>query len=270
MKKIILSFLAAVAFFTLSACGGKTEQTSAVDKIKEKGQLVVAMTPEFAPFEYKTLIDGKNQIVGSDVKLAQAIADELGVELVLSEMSFDNVLNSLKAGKSDLAISGISLTAERAKVYDFSEPYYRAKNVVLTKKDDTAVYTRSDSLSGQSVGLQKGSVQESVAKEQLTGINPVSLTSLGALINELKADKVKAAVLEEPIAKGYMANNPELAIAAIELDSSETDSYAVAMNKGEAELKEVVDKVVKKLTESGQYEAFVQEAVNDSSKGKSE
>ncbi len=266
MKKIMICLLGVISVFALVACSGDKESNSgtSVDKIKEKGQLVVAMNPEFAPFEFKALVDGKNQILGSDVKLAQAIADALGVELVLSEMSFDNVLNSLQSGKADLAISGISATSEREKVYDFSEPYYRAKNVVLIQLADADKYTSTDSLSGQSVAVQKGSVQEAVAKEQLTGINSVSLASVGAMVNELLSGKVKAVVLEGPIAQGYIENNPSLGLASITLDSSETDAYAVALTKGDSELKEVVDQVIKELTESGKYEEYVQEAFTQS------
>ncbi|CXH07151.1 amino acid ABC transporter periplasmic amino acid-binding protein [Streptococcus pneumoniae] len=79
------------------------------------------------------MVDGKNQIVGSDIELAKAIATELGVELELSPMSFDNVLASVQSGKADLAISGVSKTDERSKVFDFSTPYYTAKNKLIVK-----------------------------------------------------------------------------------------------------------------------------------------
>ncbi|MBM9832406.1 transporter substrate-binding domain-containing protein, partial [Enterococcus faecalis] len=130
IKKFFLSLVAVATGLTLVACGNSTSSDKDLsDTIREKGKIIVAMNPEFAPFEFETLVDGKNTIVGSDVQLAQAIADELGVDLELSPMSFDNVLGSLQSGKADMAISGISATAERAKVYDFSDAYYTAKNV---------------------------------------------------------------------------------------------------------------------------------------------
>ena len=98
-----------------------------------KEKLVVALNPDFAPFEYQKVVDGKNQIVGSDIELAKAIATELGVELELSPMSFDNVLASVQSGKADLAISGVSKTDERSKVFDFSTPYYTSKISSLSK-----------------------------------------------------------------------------------------------------------------------------------------
>ena len=95
------------------ACGSKKD---AYESIKENKKLVVAVSPDYAPFEFKTLVDGKDQVVGSDIKLAQAIADELGVKLEVTTMSFDNVLSSLQSGKADLAISGISVTAARRAI----------------------------------------------------------------------------------------------------------------------------------------------------------
>ena len=90
----------------------------------------------------KTLVDGKDQVVGSDIKLAQAIADELGVKLEVTTMSFDNVLSSLQAGKADIAISGISVTDERKKTFDFSDPYYETQNAIIVRKDQESTYSK--------------------------------------------------------------------------------------------------------------------------------
>ena len=97
---------------------------------------MVATSPDYAPFEFQALVDGKNQVVGADIDMAQAIADELGVKLEVSSMSFDNVLTSLQTGKADLAIAGISATEERKEVFDFSIPYYENKISFLIRKTD--------------------------------------------------------------------------------------------------------------------------------------
>lgn len=107
----------------LVACNSSSTSNT-LQKIEDKGKIVVALNPEFPPFEYKTIVDGKDTIVGADIELAKAIGEELGVEVEFSSMSFSNVLASVQSGKSDIAISGISATEERAKIYDFSEAYY--------------------------------------------------------------------------------------------------------------------------------------------------
>lgn len=263
LKKIAFAFLMGVVAVTLVACGSSSQGTS-LDSIKSKGKVVVALNPEFAPFEYQTLVDGKNTIVGSDVELAKEIAKELGVEVELSQMSFENVLASLQSGKADLAISGISKTEERSKVYDFSEPYYTAVNKVIVKKSDLDKYTSTDSLKGKSVGAQKGTVQETLVQKELTDSSLVSLTKNGNLITDLKSGQLDAVIFEEPIAKGYVEKNPDLAIADISFNQDSADSYAVAMKKGSTELKEAVDKVIKKLKDEGKIEEYIQKAYDQS------
>ncbi|POS66530.1 putative ABC transporter extracellular-binding protein YckB precursor [Streptococcus parauberis] len=98
-KQILTSVVATMALLSLSACGNSSKE-SIQDQIKKDGKLVVALSPDYAPFEFKTLQNGKDTIVGSDVQLAQAIADELGVKLEISPMSFDNVLSSVQTGKA--------------------------------------------------------------------------------------------------------------------------------------------------------------------------
>lgn len=251
--------LVILASLTLVACGQKSS-TNQVEKIQDNGKLIVALSPEFAPFEFRTLVDGKSEIVGSDIELAKAIADELGVELELSAMNFNNVLSSIQTGKADLAISGISATEERAKVYDFSEPYYTTKNVIITQNAVSSDYQTTDDLAGKSLAVQKGSVQEILVKELFPEANIISLATIGNMINELIAGSVDAVILEEPTAKGYTNNNASLAITAIDIVSDSDDSYAIALKKGSSELKEVVDKVVTELVESGQYKQFVDDA----------
>lgn len=261
--------VAVASLFLLSACGSSSSEDTSVSDIEDKGTLVVALNPEFAPFEFKTLIDGKDTIAGADVEIAKAIAEELGVDVKFSSMSFNNVLASLQSGKADIAISGISATEERKKAYDFSDPYYEAENVVLIRKTDIDKYTDTDSLDGLSVGTQKGSIQEIVASEQLTGAKVVSLTQNSEMINELKNSQIEAVVLEKPIAEGYVANNSDLTISDITLTSDDADAYAVALPKGSTKLTKKVNKVIKELKESGKIDQFIQEAyelsVSDSS-----
>ena len=139
-KKLVLGLLSFVAVFTLVACSSSNSK-NLQDNIKEKKKLVVAVSPDYAPFEFKALVNGKDTVVGADIDLAKAIAKELGVKLELSSMSFDNVLSSLKTGKADIAISGLSYTKERAQAYDFSEAYYKTENAILIKKSDLNKYT---------------------------------------------------------------------------------------------------------------------------------
>ncbi|MEX2785473.1 transporter substrate-binding domain-containing protein [Streptococcus sp. H49] len=259
VKKMILAAAALVTGLFLTACGSSSSQ-SLQERIQEKGKLVVAISPDYAPFEFKALVDGKDTIVGADVQLAQAIADELGVELELSSMSFDNVLSSLQNGKADLAISGLSYTKERAKVYDFSDPYYETENAVLIKASDFDTYTDADSLAGKKVAVQKGTIEENLAKDQLFDSNIVALTAMGEAVNELKSDQVQAIDLEKPVAEGYLAQNSDLTLAAFALETDEGDAKAVAMPKDSGDLLKTVNKVIKRLKEEDKYQDFIADA----------
>ena len=197
---------------------------------------MIATESEFAPFEFKILIDAKDSFVGADIELENAIADTLGVDVDFSLMSFNNVLASVTSGKADIAIARVSVTDERKKAYDFSVAYYEAENVVIIKKSDEATYTTLESLAGKAVGAQKGSIQENIAKDQLPDSSLVSLTSNGEMINELKNNQLQAVVLGKAIAEGYVLQNDDLMIADMTLESNDIDAYAVALPKEQAKI----------------------------------
>ncbi|VNE16810.1 ABC transporter substrate-binding lipoprotein [Streptococcus pneumoniae] len=227
---VLCNFLA--SFFLVACQSGSNGSQSAVEAIKQKGKLVVATSPDYAPFEFQSLVDGKNQVVGADIDMAQAIADELGVKLEISSMSFDNVLTSLQTGKADLAVAGISATDERKEVFDFSIPYYENKISFLVRKADVEKYKDLTSLESANIAAQKGTVPESMVKEQL------------------------------PIALSYAAKNAGLAVATVSLKMKDGDANAVALRKNSDDLKEVVDKVIQKLKDEGIYQSYLEKAAS--------
>ena len=121
MKKAIALLLALVTLLSLTACAGKEDTaSSALDQIKQKGELVVGTSADYPPYEFHAEVDGKDTIVGFDMEIAQAIADKLGVSLKIVDMSFDNLLMSLANDEFDLVIAGLSADEERRKTTDFS------------------------------------------------------------------------------------------------------------------------------------------------------
>ncbi|HEL1562563.1 TPA: transporter substrate-binding domain-containing protein [Streptococcus suis] len=259
MKKILALAATVLAGLTLAACSSTSSQ-SALDKIKEKGTLVVATSPDYAPFEFQSLVDGKNEVVGADIMLAQKIADELGVKLEVSAMSFDNVLSSVQNGKADIAIAGLSYSEERAKVFDFSESYYQISDVLLIKKDSANSLTSIDAMSGKTLAVQKGSTQESYAQENISQANIISLTLMGEAVNELKSGKVDAILMDSPVAAGYVSQNSDLAVASVEFPTIDENSKVIALPKGSAELKTAIDKVIAEVKASGEFDTFLEKA----------
>ena len=241
MKKFWFILTALVATCFLVACSGS--QGVSPKTIKEKKKIVVATESEFAPFEFKSLVNGKDTLVGADIELAKAIGEKLGVKVEFSVMSFDNVLANVQSGKAD-----------------FSDSYYTSENVVIVKKNKVNDYTSTDSLAKQTVGTQKGSVQETVAKKQIPKASVVSLASNGEMINELKSGQLQAVVLEKAIAEGYIAQNDDLTLANFNLKSDGTDAYAVATRKGSDDLLKEINAVIKETKDSGKFDQWLKEA----------
>lgn len=258
MKKFVALGVLALTSLSVVACSSGGQQTKVVETIKDRGELVVAMSPDSNPFEFQTLVDGENTIVGADVLLAQDIADELGVELKLSPMSFSNVLSSVKSGKADIAISEISYTEERAESFDFSDSYYDTTNLLIVKKDDVDKYSSLEDLAGKSVGVQIGTTQEGDAKKQLTDSTVISLTGTGELINQLKSGQLDAVLLGDAVAKGYVAQNDDLTTLDITVEPSEEEYIAVAMPKGSDDLKAIINKVVAEV-KGDVYSSYIAE-----------
>lgn len=259
IKKLVLGALVLVSVFALAACGSSSNE-NLQEKVVKKGKLVVAISPDYAPFEFKALVNGKDTIVGADVELAKAIAEELGVKLELSSMSFDNVLSSLQTGKADMAISGLSATKERKNAYDFSDPYYETENAILVESSNLDKFASIDSLANQKVAVQKGTIEEGLAKDQLKDSKIVSLTAMGEAINELKSGQVQAVDLEKPVAEGYLSQNSDIALAGFALKTSDGDAKAVAMPKGSGKMVKTVNKVIKKLAKDDKYKQYISDA----------
>ena len=104
-----------------------------------KNQLVVATSIPFKPFEFSKYETGKGKLYrGIDIEIAAYIADELGIELVIKEMSFKDVLNAVEAGDADIAMAGLTVNAERQEQVAFSHAYYEASQVIIARINDNA------------------------------------------------------------------------------------------------------------------------------------
>ena len=125
--RFLCLFFAAAMLLTMAACGSKNTDTDTDTNPGEKKQLVVATSPDFPPFES---LDGSD-IVGIEPKLMQAIADKLGMELVWEQVDFDSIIPGIQAGRYDAGVAGISITADRLKNCDFSDPYFLANQVIV-------------------------------------------------------------------------------------------------------------------------------------------
>lgn len=234
-----------------------------LSKIQEKGKLVVGINAEFAPFEFHTMIDGKDTVVGFDVDLAKDIAKDMGVELELKELAFDALLTTLQQGQVDVIISGLSATEERRKTVDFSEPYFNEKDVLLTTKENLNKFNSFDDLKDRKIGLQLSSLQETLMKNLIPDGKYTTIESMNTLFISLDSNQIEGIVTSETVSRIAAASNPNFVIAdKVVIDSSSLNSpgVAVAMRKESAALQAQINETVKRLNDSGQMQQYVDAA----------
>ena len=263
MKKFFGMLTVLFALATLGACGSSNTTAQGQEKdqlaaIKKSGVLKVATSADYAPFEFHTMVNGKDKIVGSDIDLAKAIAKELGVKAEVSDMNFNTVLASLKEGKADLAISAISATDERKQQFDFTDNYYNPPQVVIINKKNKEIYRNANDLKDKNVGAQKGSIQEELVKTQLKGAKLVTIDKVPNMIVEVNQGSLAATVVEKTIAESYIAQNPDLMIADISLEPAPDEAFAIALPKESSQLQKELNQIIKKLNDEGKIEEFIQ------------
>ena len=222
-----------------------------------KETYTISMDSSFAPFEYQ---NGSGKYVGIDVDIINAIAKNQGFNVKLTNPGFDASLNAVQSSQADAVLAGMTITDARKQIFDFSDPYYETQNAIIVRKDQESTYSSLDALKGKKVAVQKGTIEEGLAKKQLKDSTVISLTAMGEAINEVKSGQVDAVDLEKPVAEGYVAQNSDLVLASVALKVDDGDAKAVAMAKGNDKLKEAVNKVIKKLKADGTYDEYIKDA----------
>lgn len=263
-KKVIAMLLVlcmGVLFVGCSKAESDTnEELTKIEKIKKAGKIVVGTCADYPPYEFHKEIDGKDMIVGFDIEIAKVIAADLGVELEIKDMKFDGLLPALVSDKIDFIAAGMSVTEERLKSVDFSKTYYtEVQKIILKKELEDQVKTKED-LKGLKIGAQKASTQEKIA-QRIDGVEVKGLGKITDLILNLTNDKVDGVVLVEPVAKAYAEQNPNLFVPDMTLDSTGEDGVAIAINKGNEELVEAINKTLDQLTKEGKIDQFITEAI---------
>lgn len=255
-KNKLVVFLSIMLLAALAAgCGGSSDK---LGTIKEKGKIVLGTSADFPPFEFHLPVNGKDEIVGLDIAVAEAVAKELGVELEIKDMDFDSVLLALTSGKVDFAMSGLSVTDERKQSVDFTKEYYQSEQAIVIRAEDQSIYKTLAEFKGKAIGAQLGSVQEEVARTQLADTKTDTLPKIPDLILKLKSGKVDGVVLDLPVAEAFVSKNSDLVIAGAKPVNQ--GGFAAAVKKGDAELLKAIDNVLDKLVKENKLDQFKKEA----------
>ncbi|HHC7971482.1 ABC transporter permease subunit [Staphylococcus aureus] len=237
------------------------EQDQTWEKIKERGELRVGLSADYAPMEFEHTVNGKTEYAGVDIDLAKKIAKDNNLKLKIVNMSFDSLLGALKTGKIDIIISGMTSTPERKKQVDFSDSYMMTKNIMLVKKDKVNEYKDIKDFNNKKVGAQKGTEQEKIAQTEIENASITSLSRLPDVILALKSGKVEGAVVEKPVAEAYLKQNPKLGISNVKFNEEEKDTV-IAVPKYSPKLLSQINKTIKEVKDKGLIDKYMTNAAN--------
>lgn len=269
LLKMMALGMAAAAVFGLAGCGGGSSSSQSagsqtqkesplMKKIKSSGKLVVGTASGYPPYEFVDTSSGEKKVIGIDMELAQKVADKLGVKLEVQDMNFQALLSSLTGGKVDVAIAGINPTDERKKSMDFSADYLPTEQKVIIRKADADKYKTVEDLYGKTIGVQKSTTQEALAKEKIKDAKIVGLAHVPEVVLELKQGKVDGLVVEGIVGEQYVIFNDDLMFSDVKFPVAVKNS-AAAIQKGNEDVVAVINEVIKENTDNGNFKKWTEE-----------
>lgn len=247
LKKLSAAALAVLMLAAFAGCGGQKGMTV------EEGKLIMATNAEFPPYEYK---EG-DKIVGIDAEVAQLIADKLDLELEIADIDFDSIVPGVQTGKYDIGMAGMTVNEERKEKVNFSDSYAKGVQVVIVKEDSDI--KSIDDLEGKKIGAQQGTTGYIYASDTPENggygeENVIGYASGALAIEGLKNGKVDCVIIDNEPAKAYVAANDGLKILDTEFAN---EDYAICFSKSNTELQEKVNKALKELKDSGEFQKVV-------------
>ncbi|MFP4084527.1 MAG: basic amino acid ABC transporter substrate-binding protein [Desulfonatronovibrio sp.] len=211
-------------------------------------EIVFAVDATWPPME---MIDEDREIVGYSIDYMTAAGEEAGFTPVFRNTAWDGIFAGLAAGNYDAICSSVSITEERKKAMDFSIPYYEVKQGLVVPKDSSA--KNLEDLKGKTVGAQIGTTGY-FAIQKVDGVKARSYDEIGLAMQDLYNNQLDGVVCDDPVAAQYALNEPKFAekmdlVTVIESD--EPEYYGIAVNKGNEDTLELINKGIKAVKEKG-------------------
>lgn len=251
-KKILGLVLVSVFIVSMAGCGPKKEAGGSADSNKEEKTLVMATNAEFPPYEY---YEGE-KIVGIDVDIAQAIANEMGMKLKVEDMAFDSIIAAVSGGKVQIGAAGMTVTEERLQNVDFTDTYATGTQVIIVKEDSEI--GQPDDLEGKKVGVQLGTTGDIFA-EKIKDVSMERYNKGFEAVQALGQGKIDAVIIDGQPAEKFVEEAKGLKI----LDEAFTkEAYAIAIKKGNDELKDNINKALADLKSSGKLDEIISKYIN--------
>lgn len=243
MKKFLkrAAAVAAAAVMTvgvLSGCGNDN--------------LTLGTNAAFPPFEFTTTNGIVGNYDGIDIGIGKKIAESMGKELQVEDMEFEGLIAAVSSGKVDMAVAGMTVTEERKQNVDFSDTYYTASQIIITKADNTDINSAADLKNDKTVGVVLGYTGDSIVSEDLAiDDSKIVRANRGIdIVQDVKNGKLDAVVIDK--ATGVALAEKEGLRFVEDPEVFETEEYAIAVKKGNTELLDKINAVLKEMKDSGE------------------
>ncbi|MCD8099873.1 MAG: transporter substrate-binding domain-containing protein [Oscillospiraceae bacterium] len=218
------------------------------------GKLTVSMSADFPPYEN---LDDSGDIVGIEVDIMSLIAEQLGLELQIDDMDFDSALLAVQQGKSDMVVSGVTITEERKLVMNFTDSYTTAVQVIVVPEGSEVTL---DNLGDQLIGTQRGTTGFIYCEDDYGSDHVVGYDSYTLVIQALLNGQVDCVVMDDSVARAYVAENPSLSILDTEYAVEE---YAFGVDKNNTALLDAVNTVLNALIDDGTVQSIIDQYISE-------
>ncbi len=224
-----------------------------LDQIISRGELIVGTSADYPPFENKTWPSG--EIVGFDIDLSQMIADEIGVDLTITDMDFPSLISACNASTIDMIAAAMIYTESRAGILAPSITYLAMSQVVSVRNDSVLSIESLDNLTSYTVGVQEGTIMydDLLDLGMTEGVDLIVYPSADSLFLDLDSGSIDAAYVEKPV---FIAYN-EIYNLKIIFSTSE-ESLVMWCKYGEPELLYIINKVISDIYQNGTIYSFIE------------
>lgn len=250
MKKILVMLFLFVAMLSFAAgCGTKTEtprSDNSLQKVLETKRFILGLDAGFPPMGFT---NEKGEITGFDIDVAQEVCNRLSVELVKLSIDWNTKEDKLNAGTIDCIWNGLSVTPERSKTMNFSEPYMKNELIFVVPSRSNAK-TMKD-LAGRKVGVQSGSTAQDALKASSISsqISVVSFEDNLKLLRQLEQGNVDAALMDSVVAYYYIFSSEKKFFVLP--GSLGEEKYAIGFRKGDQKLRDKVQAIISEMKADG-------------------
>ncbi len=252
MKKL-LSFttVAVIAMLVLTACGGAAPSApsgEAMDGLVDLGGRTITVAVENAYPPFNSIDEASGEAVGWDYDVVREICKRVNCTPEFKEAAWDGIFPAMQAGEFDVLADGVTYTAERDEIVDFSTPYVQVGQVLLTRADETRDLDGFKSDAAAKVGTQIGTTNEIVAKETFTDKEIASFEDFGAAVLALLSGDIDAVVIDNISASGFMGENEGKLKIAGQITSDEELAFVFPPD---SDLKAAFDAALASMKEDG-------------------